>query len=171
MKSSSKNPASRDLVKRKQAPPVESQFCQATQVVRDERGRIVKGHSLNPAGRKQGSRNRASLAAQSLIDGRAEALINLACMQAARGDSLILKCLLDRILPPKRDAPIELDLPKIKNPSDLGKASKELLRALAAGEVTPSEASTVAALLDQVRDAVLRGDEDRERELMEELGL
>jgi hypothetical protein len=51
------------------------------------RGRpFVKGQSGNPAGRRPGCRNRATLAAEQLLDGEAEALVRKAVELALAGD-------------------------------------------------------------------------------------
>ena len=49
-------------------------------------GQFAKGKSGNPNGRPQGSRNAATLALESLLDGQAEALTQKAIDLALAGD-------------------------------------------------------------------------------------
>ena len=49
-------------------------------------GHFAKGKSGNPNGRPQGSRNAATLALESLLDGQAEALTQKAIDLALAGD-------------------------------------------------------------------------------------
>ena len=66
-------------------------------------GRFEKGRSGNPAGKPPGARNRATLAAEKLLDGEAEALTRKAIERAKEGDGVALKMCLDRIIPVRRE--------------------------------------------------------------------
>jgi len=59
-----------------------------------------KGTSGNRAGKPPGTRCRATLAAEQLLDGEAEALTRRAIEAALGGDTVALRICLDRILPP-----------------------------------------------------------------------
>src|SRR5215469_6310208 len=88
---------------------------------RDKRGRFVKGASGNPAGRFQkgqsgnpkgrppGVRNKATEAAEMLLDGEAEALTRRAVERALEGDATALRLCLERIIPPRRGRAVRLD--------------------------------------------------------------
>lgn len=65
---------------------------------------------------------------------------------------------LDRIAPPRKDAPISFALPPISTAADTVTASSALLRAVAGGEVTPDEAGRVMALLSAHKALVEAGD-------------
>jgi len=56
-----------------------------------------KGQSGNPNGRPKGIRNKATMAAQELLDGEAEALTRKAIEKAMEGDMTALKLCLERI--------------------------------------------------------------------------
>jgi len=65
-----------------------------------QRGRpFERGVSGNPAGKPKGARHRATLAAEALLDGEAEALTRKAIELALEGNIFALKICLDRILP------------------------------------------------------------------------
>ena len=51
----------------------------------------------NPAGKPKGVRNRATLAAEALLDGEAEALTRKAVEMALAGDVMALKLCLERL--------------------------------------------------------------------------
>jgi hypothetical protein len=66
-----------------------------------QRGRpFVKGQSGNPRGKPKGVRNRATLAAEALLDGEAEALTRKAVEMALGGDVMALKAA------PQGEAPV-----------------------------------------------------------------
>ena len=106
------------------------------------------GKSGNPAGKPKGTRNAATLALESLLDGEAEALTRKAVDLALAGDITALRLCLDRILPPRKDRPVSFEMPKINNAQDARAASAALLDAVASGNLTPSEASEVGKLID-----------------------
>ena len=62
-------------------------------------GTFTKGQSGNPAGKPKGARHRATLAAEALLDGEAEALTRKGIELALEGNIFALKICLDRILP------------------------------------------------------------------------
>ena len=67
------------------------------------RGRpFEKGRSGNPAGRRPGSRNKATLAAAALLAGEAEALTRKAVEMALDGDPTAMRLCMERVLPPCR---------------------------------------------------------------------
>jgi len=123
-------------------------------------GRFRKGTSGNPAGRPPGARNRATLAAETLLDGQAEALTTKAVALALDGDSVALRLCLERVLPPRRDRPIMLALPPLETAADAPKALAALVAAVADGTVTASEAADMAALIERFVKAIEASDLD-----------
>jgi len=89
----------------------------------NQRGRpFMKGQSGNPAGKPKGARHRATLAAETLLDGEAEALTRKAIELALAGDPIALRLCLDRILPPRRERPLRFVLPKLRSAADASSA-------------------------------------------------
>jgi hypothetical protein len=89
------------------------------------------GQSGNPNGRPKGSRNAATVAIQSLLDGQAQALTQKAVDLALSGDLVALRICLDRILPPRKDRPIEFAMPVISTIADAPKAMAAITTAVA----------------------------------------
>src|SRR5262245_31856623 len=78
------------------------------------RGRPFEpGKSGNPNGRPKGARNRTTVAAEALIEGKAEELVNKAVELALAGDATLLRAFLNTVAPPRRDRTVEFELPKI----------------------------------------------------------
>jgi len=75
-----------------------------------QRGRPFRqGTSGNPRGRPKGARNRATVTAEALLDGEAEAISRKLIEKALEGDTTALRLCLERILPPRRDRPIQFE--------------------------------------------------------------
>ena len=109
------------------------------------------GKSGNPRGRPKGSFNRATQAIRALLEGEAEQLGRVAIDKALEGDTAALRLCLDRIAPPRKDAPVSFDLPEIETPADAAAAARAILKAVADGDVTPQEAVSVMTVVEQFR--------------------
>jgi hypothetical protein len=116
--------------------------------------RFQPGQSGNPGGRPKGSRNKATLALESLLDGQAEALTQKVIELALTGDLAALRLCLDRILPARKDRPVTFEIPAIDTASDAKTASAALLAAVASGTLTPSEAAEIAKLVEAYVKAI-----------------
>ena len=119
------------------------------------RGRPFKpGESGNPRGRAPGTRCKATMAAQALLDGESEALTRKAVELAMAGDMAALRLCLERIVPPRKDSPIRVSLPPMTSPADLPAVTGAVLDAVARGDLTPTEAAALAGLVEAHRRAV-----------------
>jgi hypothetical protein len=125
------------------------------------------GQSGNPKGRPQGSRNKATILAQEMLDSEVAALVRRCIDLALAGDRVALRLCLERLLPPRKDVPVKLPLPKIKDPQDLIKAMAAVLAAVAAGELTPTEAAPLGQLLEFMRRSIEVNDLDARLEQLE----
>ncbi len=113
------------------------------------------GQSGNPQGRKVGTRCKATVAAETLLQGEAERLTRRAIELALGGDTTALRLCLERIIPPqKAGRTVKLRLPPVNTPADLVAALGGIAEAVAGGVITPEEGQHVAALLEQQRRAV-----------------
>ena len=120
----------------------------AENTAKKQRGRPFKaGRSGNPEGRPRGSRNKATMAVEAVLDGESEAIARKAVEKALEGDMAALRLCLERVLPPRRDRPVVFDLPKIEGVSDALNASSAVLTACAAGTLSPGEAVEVMGLI------------------------
>ena len=132
------------------------------------------GQSGNPAGRRRGSRNQATLAAATLLDGEAHGLTRRAVEAALAGDMVAMKLCLERVLPRCHERPVTVSLPALAaigsgdidepSPQNVSRAMNAVTTALACGEITPGEAATIAAVYETfvrtagiAREKVVRG--------------
>jgi hypothetical protein len=116
------------------------------------------GQSGNPSGRPKGSLNKATLAAQALLDGEAEVLTRKLVELAQNGNPMALRLCLERILPPRKDRPINFILPDIKGAGDLLRVLQAILVAVARGEITPGEGQILTGMLDVYRKGLETAD-------------
>ncbi len=107
----------------------------------------------NP-GRPKGSRHKTTLAIQALLDGEGEALTRKAIDMALAGDTTALRLCLERLAPPRKDAPVRFDLPPMESAASASAAMGAILASVASGELTPSEATGIAGLVEAYRKAL-----------------
>jgi hypothetical protein len=106
------------------------------------------GRSGNPSGRPKGSFRAGMRLAARLLDDAAAPLTRKALEHAYDGDPVAVRFCLGRILGNRRGQPVELDLPAIAEPADLGAAVGAITEAVAEGNLTPEEAMHLARMLD-----------------------
>jgi hypothetical protein len=114
-------------------------------------GRFKKGQSGNPKGKPKGTRNRTTLIAQNLLEGQAEALVEKMVRLALDGDLTCLRVCIERLVPPKREELIDMDLPEIGVAADIPKIFSALTARLREGGITPTEARTLIDLVEAAR--------------------
>ena len=103
------------------------------------------------SGKPKGTRHKATQAALALLDGEAKALTRQAVTMALGGDTTALRLCLERIAPPRRDAPVTFDLPPMETARDAAKAAGAVLGAVADGDLTPTEGAHIMALVEGFR--------------------
>ena len=114
---------------------------------RNTAGQFTAGNS----GRPMGSRNKATIAIENLLQGQAEALTQTAVTKALEGDGVALRLCMERVAPAPKDQPVSFSLPMTKNAMDASEAAGSVLTAVSAGELTPIEATRVMGLIDSYR--------------------
>jgi len=133
---------------------------------RNERGRFSKGASGNSAGRPPGSRNKATILMEELMEGEGGAITRKAIEQALRGDSQALRLCLERIYPVRKERLIDLPLPDVQTVQDARAALSAILTAVGNGQITPGEGETLAAIVESQKRAIVAQDwESRLEEL------
>jgi hypothetical protein len=92
------------------------------------------------------------------LDGQAVVLAQKAVELALKGDVTALKICLERLVPPRKDAPVSITLPTVHTTADLPGASQAILQAVADGQLTPSEAQAIAGIVADHRKNLEIGD-------------
>ena len=118
-------------------------------------GRLFqKGRSGNPAGRRPGSRNRATLAAEALLEGEAQALTRKAIELAIAGDTTALRLCLERIVPQRKSRAVAFEAPRIDRVEDLAGAIGSIFQEVAGGRLRLDEGATLVGMLESKRRAM-----------------
>lgn len=134
------------------------------------RGRpfVKGGPSPNPSGRPQGSRNTASITLDRIMEADSAKIARAVVALAKRGDLRAAELVLSRTCPVPRDRRLFVSLPPTDTAAGVEAASRAILAAVAGGELRPSEAVALSALLDGRRRALELGDIARRVEALEQ---
>ena len=87
------------------------------------------------------------MAAEAILDGESEELTRKAIELAKGGDTTALRLCLERLIPARRDKPVNFDLPPIQTADDAAKAMGAILRRWR-GARFPPRRGEVARLLE-----------------------
>ena len=128
---------------------------------RNTKGQFKNGTSGNPAGRPAGSRNKATLACEQLLEGEAEELIRTLVEKAKGGNIQALGMCLDRLLPARKERCISLEPRPIASPQDLPIHYQDITSAVAEGRITPNEGESLSNILTSHAQTMDRVNTDR----------
>jgi len=124
-------------------------------------GRFPRGTSGNPSGRPQGSRNRATLLMEALLEGEAQQLTRKAVELAKQGDTQALRLCLDRLMPPRKDRLVQFDLPPIDNLDAISLGMASIVAAISEGKITPQEGELLSRILAEHANVLANRDLER----------
>jgi hypothetical protein len=116
-------------------------------VLRTSSGRFSPGQSGNPTGRPKGARNRTTVLAEVLREGEAEAIREKLVDGALAGDRVLLKFCASLLFAKPGPRPVELDLAPGQETDPLAILAAAT-RAMADGEIAPSEAVQIARVVN-----------------------
>ena len=110
--------------------------------------KFTKGRSGNPSGKPKGCRNATTILFDELLKDNAKELIEKTIEMAKDGDGPALRLCIERLAPARKDRPVWFDLPQMNEAKDAVNASAAIVAAVAAGDLTPSEASELSKVVD-----------------------
>jgi hypothetical protein len=113
-----------------------------------------KGQSGNPAGRPPGARNHATLAAEALLEGKAEALTRRAIECALEGDVTALRLCLERVVPRRKSRALAFELPPLDRVENLSGAIGSILQDIAHGRLLLDEGAALVGMMESQRKAM-----------------
>src|ERR1700691_4825452 len=115
------------------------------------RGRPFEPGNKLGRGRPAGSRNKSTMALQSMLDQHGETIVKQAALMAIQGDPTALRLCLEPLLPPRRNSPVRFQLPPINSAADVARAILKVIQGVANGKLAPAEGEKITALLESVQ--------------------
>ena len=112
------------------------------------------GQSGNPAGKRKGTRNRATLLAMAVMEKDVKAISKVITAAALEGNLHAARMVLDRLVPPARERPVSIELPDTSTAEGVAQAQLAILEAVSNGTLLPGEAATLSGILEARRKAI-----------------
>jgi Family of unknown function (DUF5681) len=126
---------------------------------------FAKGQSGNPGGRRLGSRNKPTVAAQMLLTDEAEALTRKAVELALSGDPTALRLCVERVLP--RDHAVTFRMPRIASAADVAGGWARSPRRSPKGSSCQMRRAKIAQVIVTFVRTIETSDFDRRLQLLE----
>jgi hypothetical protein len=88
------------------------------------------------------------------MGNEAQEIAKAAITAAKAGDTTAMKIVLDRVAPIRKDQPVEFSMLEAMDAAGVAEAFIDVAVRMASGEITPDEATQVAAVLELRRKAI-----------------
>lgn len=133
--------------------------------------KFQKGCSGNPKGKMKGTKNKATLVAEQLLQGELETIYRRLLQEAVEGNMQAIKMVLDRLLPPKRSISVAIDLPKLENSADALNAIAYVTMAVSHGDLSVEEGEALSRMIEIYIRAMEAHDYETRLSKIEQRGL
>ena len=110
---------------------------------------FVKGKSGNPRGRPSRA-HQAAWVGQNLIDRQTIQFVDGALGWAQGRDKAMLRSVIDRLVPPRREAPVWLKVAPIEDRADAKAALKAVATGVAQGDIPPAQGLKLVRLYSEL---------------------
>jgi hypothetical protein len=121
-------------------------------IIRFDKNFVKRGKPFEPGnklgrGRPKGSRNQIALEREALINQYSPPVVRKCVSDALKGDRIAMRLCMERMVPPARQPTNAFKLPPIRSAADVPRASAAVIKAAAAGDLTPQEAESFLRML------------------------
>jgi len=105
---------------------------------------------------------------EQLLANEGDAVVEAVLVKARSGDMQAARLVLDRICPPRKGHPVNIDLPTIECADDVMAAIQTVLTTVARGDMSLEEARLLAGIIETARRGIELVDFAKQIEELEE---
>src|ERR1700680_797626 len=105
-------------------------------------------------GRPQGSRNKATIALQDMLDGHGESITRKCALLALQGDPTAMRLCMERLISPRKGHPVKFKRHPTTTAEEVAAAVDAVLKDVAGGHLTPAEGQMITAILEGRRKTI-----------------
>jgi hypothetical protein len=109
----------------------------------------VKGQSGNPRGRPSRA-HKAAYVAHAMFDDKTHQLVDRVIGWGQGGDKSMLRLYAQRMVPPRQEVPVWLDLPPIEDRAGLRAAMKAVANGVARGDIPSAQGLRLVRLFNEI---------------------
>jgi hypothetical protein len=109
----------------------------------------VKGQSGNPRGRPSYA-HKAAYVAQRMLDRKTIQLVDKVIGWGQGGDKSMLRLYTQKMVPPRQEVPVWLNVPPIENCADLRAAMRAVATGVAQGDITSAQGLRLVKLFSEL---------------------
>jgi Family of unknown function (DUF5681) len=131
-------------------PPIEEQPEEAPgkAEAKAKPNRWKPGQSGNPRGYRKGSRHRATILAETLLDGEADRITRRCIYDALRGEPVAQRLCIERLLSPLKSRPLRFKLPVLHTLADAQAALSQVVAGMADGTILIDEGQVLSNVIN-----------------------
>jgi hypothetical protein len=111
--------------------------------------RWVKGQSGNPRGRPSRA-HKAAYVAQAMFDRKTVQLVERTIGWGQGSDKSMLRLYVQKMVPPRQEVPVWLNLPPIENRADLRATMKAVATGVAQGDITSAQGLRLVRMFGEI---------------------
>jgi hypothetical protein len=134
-----------------------------------KRGRPFQPGNKLGRGRPSGSRNKKTVLIEELLADNSEPLLRKALQLALKGNTQMLRLLLDPVLRRPKDAPVTIGPLPMGTPEELLQSQARVMQELASGKLSLNQVEQIFQMLENARKLMETRDIDQRVRAMEQL--
>jgi hypothetical protein len=110
----------------------------------------VKGQSGNPRGRPPSYAHKAAWVAQRMLDRKTVDLVDKVIGSGQGSDKSMLRLYAQKMVPPRQEVPVWLNLPPIEERADIVAALRAVATGVAQGDITSAQGLRLVRLFSEI---------------------
>jgi hypothetical protein len=134
-----------------------------------KRGRPFQPGNKLGRGRPSGSRNKKTVLIEELLADNSEPLLRKALQLALKGNTQMLRLLLDPVLRRPKDAPVTIGRLPMGTPEELLQSQARVMQELASGKLSLNQVEQIFQMLENARKLMETRDHNQRVRAMEQL--
>jgi hypothetical protein len=134
-----------------------------------KRGRPFQPGNKLGRGRPSGSRNKKTVLIEELLADNSEPLLRKALQLALKGNTQMLRLLLDPVLRRPKDAPVTIGPLPMGTPEELLQSQARVMQELASGKLSLNQVEQIFQMLENARKLLDTQSQDQRVRAMEQL--